>query len=85
MQTKNLITGLVLIFLGFLLLYANNDIALSLKDNYLSYIGVTEMMEMKIFENYSNMILIIGGILFYKGINIFTKWIFLIENKKDKA
>ena len=40
---------------------------MSLKDMYLSDKGFGELMETKIFENFANMVLIVGGILFYKG------------------
>ncbi len=73
MKDKNLGISLILIVLGFLILFLNNDIALMLKDMYLSDKGFGELIEIKIFENYSNMILIIGGILFYRGIHRLTK------------
>ena len=68
MKGKKIESSLILIIVGFLILFLNNDIALMLKDMYLSDKGFGEIMETQIFENYSNMILIIGGILFYRGI-----------------
>lgn len=68
MKGKKIEISLILIIVGFLILFLNNDIALMLKDMYLSDKGFGEIMETQIFENYSNMILIIGGILFYRGI-----------------
>ena len=68
MKGKKIEISLILIIVGFLILFLNNDIALMLKDMYLSDKWFGEIMETQIFENYSNMILIIGGILFYRGI-----------------
>lgn len=84
MENKNLAFSLLLIIVGCLILCSCNSIAMSLKDMYLSDKGFGELMETKIFENFANMVLIVGGILFYKGINLFTDCYFYDKNKKNK-
>ncbi|HEH6783569.1 hypothetical protein [Clostridioides sp. ZZV14-6387] len=86
MENKNtyLVISLILIIIGFIILFFNVDLALSLKTVYLSDKGFGEAIENQIFKNYSYMFLIIGGVLFSRGIYNLTKpeIIKLITNKK---
>ncbi|MCC0686174.1 hypothetical protein [Clostridioides sp. ZZV14-6345] len=86
MEDKNMYlkVSLILIVLGFIILFFNNDLALSLKARYLADKGFEDLIENQIFKNYSYMFLIIGGILFSKGVHNLTKpeIIKLILNKK---
>ena len=81
------IINLIILFTGLLILFCNNDLALSLKIMFLSDRGFGDAMDIEIFRSYSYMFLIIGGILFYKGIHGITKYEimnFLInQNKKN--
>ena len=51
MENKNLAISFILIVIGMILLFSNNDIA------------------------YSNSVLVIGGILFYRGIYMLTEFL----------
>ncbi|MCC0785090.1 hypothetical protein IR152_19010 [Clostridioides sp. ES-S-0108-01] len=75
MENKNIYlkVSLILAVLGFIILFLNNDLALSLKATYLADKGFKEIIENQIFKNYSYMFLIIGGVLFSIGIYNLTK------------
>ena len=61
--------------LAIILLFSNNDIAFGLTDVYLFDKGFGEVTEIEIFKNYSNAVLVIGGILFYRGIYMLTEFL----------
>lgn len=86
METKNIYLkiNLILTLLGFVILFFNNNLALSLKATYLADKGFGDIIENQIFKNYSYMFLIIGGVLFSIGTHNLTKpdIIKLILNKK---
>lgn len=86
MENKNtyLKVSLILTVLGFIILFFNNDLALSLKATYLADKGFGDIIENQIFKNYSNMFLILGGVLFSIGIHNLVKpeTVKLIVNKK---
>ncbi|MFY0934313.1 hypothetical protein Q3330_18310, partial [Clostridioides difficile] len=66
MENKNMYlrVSLILAVLGFIILFFNNDLALSLKATYLADKGFEDIVENQILKNYSYMFLIIGGVLF---------------------
>ncbi|WP_227863503.1 hypothetical protein [Clostridioides sp. ES-S-0049-02] len=76
--------NLILTVLGFIILFFNNDLALSLKTTYLADKSFENIIENQIFRNYSYMFLIIGSVLFSRGICNLTKpeIIKFITNKK---
>ncbi|HFL3608649.1 TPA: hypothetical protein ACG3RE_003793 [Clostridioides difficile] len=75
MENKNMYlrVSLILAVLGFIILFFNNDLALSLKAIYLADKGFEDIVENQILKNYSYMFLIIGGVLFSIGIYNLTK------------
>ncbi|MCI9353433.1 MAG: hypothetical protein HFE58_01320 [Firmicutes bacterium] len=75
MENKNLAISFILIVIGMILLFSNNDIAFGLTDVYLFDKGFGEVTEIEIFKNYSNAVLVIGGILFYRGIYMLTEFL----------
>ena len=75
MENKNLAISFILILAGMILLFSNNDIAFGLTDVYLFDKGFGEVTEIEIFKNYSNAVLVIGGILFYRGIYMLTEFL----------
>ncbi|NDO46364.1 hypothetical protein [Clostridium sp. MD294] len=75
MENKNLAISFILIVIGMILLFSNNDIAFGLTDVYLFDKGFGEVTEIEIFKNYSNAVLIMGGVLFYRGIYMLTEFL----------
>lgn len=75
MENKNMYlrVSLILAVLGFIILFFNNDLALSLKATYLADKGFEDIVENQILKNYSYMFLIIGGVLFSIGIYNLTQ------------
>ena len=73
MENKNLAISFILI--GMILLFSNNDIAFGLTDVYLFDKGFGEVTEIEIFKNYANAVLIIGGVLFYRGVYLLTEFL----------
>lgn len=78
MKNENayLIIGLLLTIVGFITLCYNVEIALGLKDIYLSDRGYGDTMELQIFRNYSYMCLIMGGIFLSSGMRVLNKIFF---------
>ena len=83
MRNQNMQLGLLLFGIGFVILYGNNHIAIYLTNLYASNQDVTALKEVQIIANYANMLLVIGGILFYKGVHIITKYIFCKDTETN--